>query len=78
MKENCCSREVIFCDKEVIEEEKEEICWSLDKVDLFLVESELFYRYCFCFSFIFLYFVGKIEEFEDFGIELLKDGVIDD
>uniref|UniRef100_A0A1J3IVD9 FIP1[III]-like protein n=1 Tax=Noccaea caerulescens TaxID=107243 RepID=A0A1J3IVD9_NOCCA len=39
-KENSCSREVTPCDKEIIEEEKEETCWSSDNLVLSSVERE--------------------------------------
>lgn len=39
-KENSCSREVTPCDEEIIEEEKEEACWSSDNLVLSSVERE--------------------------------------
>ncbi|CAA7062127.1 unnamed protein product [Microthlaspi erraticum] len=39
-KENSCSREVTPCDKEIIEEEREETCWSSDNLVLSSVERE--------------------------------------
>ncbi|CAF2126520.1 unnamed protein product [Brassica napus] len=77
-KENCRRREVTPCDKEVIEEEKEETCWSSDKADSSSVESESSHRDRFRFSPTSSYSVGKTEESEDPGTESSKDGAIDD
>nr|VDC92774.1 unnamed protein product [Brassica oleracea] len=73
-KENRCSREVTPCDKEIIEEEKEETCWSSDKADSSSVERESSHRDRFRFSPTSSYSVGKTEESEDSGTESSKGG----
>lgn len=76
-KENYRSREVTPCDKEIIEEEKEETCWSSDKADSSSVERESSLRDHFRCSPTSSYSVGKTEESEDSATESSKGGATD-
>ncbi|KAF8093270.1 hypothetical protein N665_0385s0018 [Sinapis alba] len=77
-KEDCCSREVTPCDKEIIEEEKQETCWSSDKADSSSVERESSLRNHFRFSPTSSYSIGKTEESGDSETESSKGGATDD
>ncbi|KAL0699379.1 hypothetical protein Bca4012_055501 [Brassica carinata] len=77
-KENCRSREVTPCDKEIIEEEKGETFWSSDKADSSSVERESSLGDHFRFSPTSSYSVGKTEESEDSRTESSKGGGTDD
>lgn len=71
-KENCCSREVTPCDKEMIDVEKEDICCNSDETDPYSVERESSHGEEISFSPTPSCSVGKNEEFENSETESSK------
>ncbi|VVA96728.1 unnamed protein product [Arabis nemorensis] len=71
-KEYCCSREVTPCDKEMIDEEKEDIGCSSDETNTYSVERESSLGEQIRFSPTPSCSVGKNEEFEDSETESSK------
>lgn len=76
--ENCCSREVTPCEKEMIKEEKEESFCNSDEADPSSVERESSLGDRIHLSPTSSCFVGKNEESDDYETESLKDSATDD